>query len=431
MKKKYIPLLLTVTALSICLCSCGKNTETSAADAYLTMAQEFVDNDNLGAALEILQKGFDETKDERLAVKIVEISSVNVPEVTTENVTEPVSSASTEALFSEAYIGTWAEENIGWESGGLILDIGKNDTAVSVDVTFTQAAPYSRVASFSVSISESDIHGGQAELSFENDGWGNSGTIVLQFLDDTIVCTIKDTKYLYEGEFPVWGIRDGKYLLVMQNDAHEKMAYTPETEYEDTQPDEITLEGQQMENTGTMTVDEMKNNCLMFEWYEYDFTADTTLNPCMRSELSENPDAYINQLFVPCETYTEFIVCPDCMGSGYRHGIAENGTCYNSGYQGIEKTENNIHYILQEYPDQAMLMPISICRTNVDVSGTYIYEYRYRERDSLTDYIYDLREDKSIEITTDTVFVPYLVFLGKVDNKLKFGMFACDIIYNG
>ena len=83
---------------------------------------------------------------------------------------------------------------------------------------------------------------------------------------------------------------------------------------------------------------------------------------------------------------------------------------------------------MQEYPEQAMYKAISISKINTDVNGTLIYEHQYNEGLIGTDYIYDLRDDKSIKITENSVFVPYMVFLGKVDGSLKFGMFACDII---
>ena len=42
--------------------------------------------------------------------------------------------------------------------------------------------------------------------------------------------------------------------------------------------------------------------------------------------------------------------------------------------------------------------------------------------------IYDMRDDKSVPITADTVFVTYLVYLSTTDNVLIFSVFACDIV---
>lgn len=72
MKKIIVFILASAIALTL-LCSCGKKTDTTIADSYLSIAQEFLDNDNVDAAIDVLNKGFSETKDPRLSEKLVAI----------------------------------------------------------------------------------------------------------------------------------------------------------------------------------------------------------------------------------------------------------------------------------------------------------------------------------------------------------------------
>lgn len=71
--KKIFALILVLTMVLTLLCACSKKSDTSAADTYLSMAQDFLDKSDVDSAIEILNKGFAETKDSRLSEKLVEI----------------------------------------------------------------------------------------------------------------------------------------------------------------------------------------------------------------------------------------------------------------------------------------------------------------------------------------------------------------------
>lgn len=400
--------------------------DTSQADTYIEMAQGFIDDGDYDAAADVLQRGYSETGDERIVIMLAEVLS-NVSEDSTPSQEDEVPSTdaednttddSSKSVSLMDYEGVWANESICWAEGGLYVDIYRLEGEMVsgmwyyVDITSVQSGPGCRTACISSEYDTAEIQGDTLFIDFEDD-WGNRGTVVLQFTDeDSIVCKVTD----FVGDpYASWGLFEGEWVLFRNDDVYELLQ----------EPTNDTSEG----NNGNMSIEEMKQNCYIFEWdWSADFANNSTLSPCTRSDLLNNPEAYINMLFVPCETLTQFIVCPDCQGSGFKYGIADKGKCYNKGYRSIDKTENNIHYILQEYPEQAMYKAISISKINTDVNGTLIYEHQYNEGLIGTDYIYDLRDDKSIKITENSVFVPYMVFLGKVDGSLKFGMFACDII---
>ena len=71
--KKIFALILALVMLLTLLSACGKKADTSTADAYLSMAQDFLDKNNVDSAIDILNKGYAETKDARLSEKLIEI----------------------------------------------------------------------------------------------------------------------------------------------------------------------------------------------------------------------------------------------------------------------------------------------------------------------------------------------------------------------
>lgn len=131
------------------------------------------------------------------------------------------------------YTGTWAVSDIGWIYGGQILDIAVNGDSMSVEYSEIQSAPASRVASVSKTIPISEIQDNVVTTSFEDDGWGHSGTMSLTFTADAIICEIKD---IQEHQPAQWGVIEGKFLLVRNDAAHEAMEYEP-GEYEKMFPD--------------------------------------------------------------------------------------------------------------------------------------------------------------------------------------------------
>ena len=222
--KRLIALLLAVVSILTCFCSCKKEEESkekdnSAADTYLAMAQEFLDNDDIDSALDILNKGLVATQDERISAMIAELTAQST-DIDNETIT---------AL--DDYNGTWAEESIGWVYGGLILDLAIADGTIELELSYTQGAPASRIASFTHTASTEEIKGNQLSFTFDDDGWGNLGNVVLDFSKETINCSISDVKF-YGSDYSDWGFYDGKYTLYKNNNAHNAMGYTMDEYYQ-------------------------------------------------------------------------------------------------------------------------------------------------------------------------------------------------------
>lgn len=128
------------------------------------------------------------------------------------------------------YTGTWASNGVGWIHGGQILDIAVSGDTMTATFEHIAPAPTSQLAEVSVTIPLSNISNGTATATFDNDGWGQTGTITLTFTESGIVCDMKD---VLGGEpYSTWGILEETYLLVRDDGAHEKMIYDMDTYYE-------------------------------------------------------------------------------------------------------------------------------------------------------------------------------------------------------
>lgn len=130
------------------------------------------------------------------------------------------------------YSGTWAQEEIGWLNGGVILDLSVEEDTLRVGYMEITAAPISDVAEIDISISISEIQDGRMEATFENDGWGNAGTMRITFDDDQILCKISDVHYVGEDWAALWGVTETTVVLVKMNHAHSLIEYDLEDYYE-------------------------------------------------------------------------------------------------------------------------------------------------------------------------------------------------------
>lgn len=297
MKKKYISLLLTITILLTCFCSCSKSNDTSSADTYLSMAQDFIDKNNHIAAMDILQKGFSETKDERIAVMIAELSTSNSesnPTDTAANITVDATVDTTAEIPSlKSCSGTWAEENIGWEYGGMIMDVECTDTAITIVLSYTQSAPMSRIAEITIEDELSNIKDGILAAELVEDGWGNKTTVQINLLEpDMIQCHIVE---VVPGETALWGFYEGLYELYKNDTAHENMSYIMD-EYYERYPEETTSAYDISKASGIlkelgMSEQEFRLNC---QPLKYGATEDRILGT---RSLREYPVNYVGQLF--------------------------------------------------------------------------------------------------------------------------------------
>lgn len=426
--RKATSLLLAILFLICTLTACGSNDQAAAADTYLSMAEDFIEQGNNEAAINILQKGFQETKDERIAVKMAELSA-NQPASTTttdptidESIDTTASSAEVDVL--SAYVGTWADdEDFGWEYGGYMLDIlDASNGKFELTYSCIQGAPASRIAEFTCLVSNSDVINNELTVNFENDGWDNTGTATFTFSEKGINCLISDVRCLSD-VCPIWGVYDGEFFLIRQDDAHEKLVYDLDEYYEN-----YYEEGNYENSTDSMSFEQLVNSSKMLEWFSGDFVSNTKLNPVEAQYIHEKSE-YINQTFVPCETKCYYVVCPRCLGSCYIDTYSGAEPCKNTGHDQKDKIENGVHYILEASLEEAVLKPITIKKVYTDPNGSTVYKtYCGWKSATRQANIYDARADQSIAITEDTEFIPCLVYQGTIDGVLQFSMIACEIV---
>lgn len=130
----------------------------------------------------------------------------------------------------------WATENISQAEGGCILDIkiNKSSDKATFNLSFIQSAPSSRVAETTMKIKLSDITSNIVKLVFDEDGWGHSGKVQLTFNDKKVQYVISGVKF--QGNNPdddIYGIRNGKGVLISNPNAHDDISYSDEDDYED------------------------------------------------------------------------------------------------------------------------------------------------------------------------------------------------------
>jgi len=161
------------------------------------------------------------------------------------------------------YLDTWAQADIGWQNGGLSMKIMQEGEWVTFHGIYTSAAPESRIAEIYVDINASEIHNNTATVQYEDDNWGNSGTLVVHFMEDAVTCTIRDVSFSPDSMF---GIREGEYELIRHPNASEAMTYTMEEYYaihpeERPAPTHDTSKASGILASLGMTEDEFKASC--------------------------------------------------------------------------------------------------------------------------------------------------------------------------
>ena len=222
---KKMRVVLYVLAIMLAMTACGSvSEEQSSAEAYIQIAQDFIECGDIDSALKVLENGFKETGDADIAVLMVELSTNMESQRTETNPSEIDNVTVSDESFVDKYIGTWAEESISMENGGLILSIVSiGEQKFSLEFNITQGAPMSRIAEVATEVSARDIVNNCVEIEFEDDGWENSGKIAVTFDDEFIFCEVFDTHYNGEGSFSDWGLGDGVYSLIRNENAYEKL----------------------------------------------------------------------------------------------------------------------------------------------------------------------------------------------------------------
>lgn len=237
--KKRVLALLTATMMMLSLfAGCGN----SKVESYKSMAQGFIDGNDKAAAIKILQQGISETDNEELKTMLEELSKVDY----------------------SSYMGTWAENGLCWDGGGLTLDVTVENDKMTLACALTQAAPASRVAEIQKEINITDIVDSSVEIPYDDDSWGNSGKLKITFAENAITCEFSD---IVTDNLAQWGFYESMYSLIKNDNAHELLIYTPEeydAKYGEPEPQQPTYDTSKasgiLASLG-MTEEEFRNNC--------------------------------------------------------------------------------------------------------------------------------------------------------------------------
>lgn len=185
-----------------------------------------------------------------ITIMAVFLSGRSSQDSSPENTPDNASDTSSSVTYDQ-YAGTWAQEEIGWLYGGVILDISVNADVMNVAYLEVTAAPISDEAEIDISVSLADIQDNRIEADFDNDGWGNAGTLRITFDNDQVLCKISDVHYIGEDGAPIWGATETTSVLVRMDSAHELLGYSLDDYYEmfpDENPDN-------WEGNGTATME--------------------------------------------------------------------------------------------------------------------------------------------------------------------------------
>lgn len=232
MKYLKLTMILLIAVLLLTACGAEKEEQDPLVSVYLNSAQTQIDKGEYDTAIKILEEGIAALgENETLSQKLLEIEALMGSDPASENETEAdqTQGAETTQPSSEIdlspYFGTWAEEGVHWTGDSMITDIYLEKGKVFCELTYTQAAPQSRIASTVVEITGENVENNIFTGTFENDGWGNEGTVSLAFLGEEMTVTF--SQLVNTGEFtPSWGFYETTFSLIRDDSAHDKLSYT-------------------------------------------------------------------------------------------------------------------------------------------------------------------------------------------------------------
>lgn len=273
--KRYTKLLSIIMAVAIVLTTataCGK--KDTVVDTYKNMAQEYMDKLDYASAIEILQKGIEETDNEELVSML-------------ETCIEWEYGFNEELTSIVDYTGFWSNQDFGTEMIGKILEVTINDEAITF--TYTEEDLLNgTTASFSNTMDISEASDCEVSFDFVDD-WNNSGTISLMFDCLEVQCSIANLTYNSSS----WGVSEGSFVFDGQFSSLEDL-YS----YHNTGPADGTQDEYDLSCTSGVlaylgeTEQEFRENCFSLKCTSLASVEGTT-----PEELREYPNNYMGYCF--------------------------------------------------------------------------------------------------------------------------------------
>lgn len=324
-------------------------------------------------------------------------------------------------LFDIAsYNGTWATDDIGWVYGGLVLDISVLENDVLFDLTNYGSAPFSRIASTSADVLPSEITENSITFHFDEDGWGNSGTVVLTFLENQVCVEVQN---LTADPNAMWGFYEGEYFLSPNSTAYDTLYYEMDDYYAmfpefapqpEPTPTYDTSRASGILASKGMTEQDFKNSCIPLS-RNGAVDKKTTAYYVDEDDLLRYPNNYIGQHFMFARNRYDYFPCEYCTG--------RDDGCSSTAF--LQKYDDNgKHWINRADPTTFVpnAFKLGSYSRGLTTDGYLYYE--------LSDcYIYDYRDDPySPNLVACGNVASYLIFLGVTsDGKmLRFALIACE-----
>ena len=377
-KKRFLTLVVCILCCITMLLGCGK-ADASAVEAYIEMAQQFIDNGDSAGAISILQKGYAETKDDRIAVMMADLSMGTDSNVEQTDPTMTLEEK-TDEFTVDRILGIWAVDDISWQYGGLLAALYDFEDEILVEVVYVQGAPNSREAYCSQYVERSAFENGSVSFDFDDDGWENSGTVTLTYQENTETLKCEFSNVVCHGG-PVWGFWDSVHELVRDEEAYTKLYYNEEDYYEEfpeENPDNWT-EAIPVNDTSKASgiLAELGLNEIEFRSLCQPLANSSNSEIISATELRDYPSNYLGQFYYYSSEY----------GNGF--GGNESGNDYYEPF------------------------PFVVGGKGVSLDGFTIY-YGYSEYDWIPDMVlFDLRDDiYSPTISVGDDIYPYMIFSG-------------------
>ena len=355
------------------------------------------------------------------------------------NETENVVNTSLNQSLTD-YVGTWSNNGISFEKGGFILDISIEGKEMSFNFSCISSGPDSYTANLSENINLSNINNDIVTIAYEDDGWGNSGTVEITFSGNYILV---DFKKVVWDSMANWGFNETTYKLEKNDQAHALITQGSNDYYKDS-PITVTPTYDTSKASGIlaslgMTEQEFRDSCVALDPQISDkyignlhILEETTLNYVESRDLLRNPNQYIGQHFILSENPYHWIICPQCNGTGY-YSYAPGSSEYHCSDDVVSilisrKYKDGVHY--QQEKNTEELVPITIDGGSrfTNAYGERVFKY---ESGDVSFLMYDMRDDVyNPNITNDSEVVPYLIFIGASGgNILQFQIISCDVTY--
>ncbi len=212
-----------------------------------------------------------------------------------------------EAFDITPYFGTWATSGSCYEYGGTILTVSSANGDLCFDLSHVQGAPGCRVVSLQASLPLENVQVSSFTWTINDDGWGNTAEIFLDFYDGTISLDIYNVMPMSDLPY-AWGLSNASYLLMRDDDVYEAMEGTCEDVIEEgfnARPDDFQIEEQHDMSKASgilaslgMSEEEFRANCTPlspYKWIDNEILVLTSLR--------EYPAQYIGQSFYTTSKY--------------------------------------------------------------------------------------------------------------------------------